>query len=95
MLWVREGEQGGTAGPLRTTAQMDERWGEGHWLPMPRFMILQASGKRRPIDDVARNDHRRGEQWQSAATVTAETGTQDMPDGYRFSLVRLPSLPTA
>ena len=47
----------GTAGPLLTKEQMDERWGVGRWLPLPRFQIVQALGKKRPIDDGARNSH--------------------------------------
>ena len=47
----------GTAGPLFIEAQMGERWGLGCWLQLPRFQIVQASGKKRPIDDGARNDH--------------------------------------
>ena len=47
----------GTAGPLMSKDEMDARWGRGKWLPLPRFQIVQASGKKRPIDDGARNAH--------------------------------------
>eukprot|EP00972_Heterocapsa_arctica_P094674 13959217-Heterocapsa_arctica.AAC.1 len=36
---------------------MDAIWGAGRWLPMPRFETVQASGKRRPIDDGSRFGH--------------------------------------
>ncbi len=92
---------------------MDERWGVGRWLPLPRFQIVQASGKKRPIDDGARNSHNemvlysetldcpspvqpavqlraliaalqaRGIE-PSKLAADAETGTEDMPDAYRF-----------
>eukprot|EP00972_Heterocapsa_arctica_P084192 12403705-Heterocapsa_arctica.AAC.1 len=47
----------GFAGPMQTGAQMDAEWGAGQWLPMPRFETVQASGKRRPIDDGSRFGH--------------------------------------
>ncbi len=47
----------GTAAPLLTKEQMDERWGVGRWLPLPRLQIVQASGKKRPTDNWARNRH--------------------------------------
>ena len=47
----------GTAGPLCTKDEMDKRRGAGRWLPLPRFQIVQASGKERPIDEGARNGH--------------------------------------
>ena len=82
-------------------------------MPLPRFQIVQASGKKRPIDDGARNSHNemvlysqtldcpspvqpavqlralvaelqsRGIEPASLA-ADAETGTEDMPDAYRF-----------
>ena len=104
--------QRGTAGPLRTRQEMDARWGRGKWLPLPRFQIVQASGKKRPIDDGARNAHNEMVRYfealdcptptqpatqlralvselNSAGTarwgeLRAETGTEDMPDAYRF-----------
>ena len=36
---------------------MDARWGRGKWLPLPRFHLVQASGKKRPSEDGARNAH--------------------------------------
>ena len=47
----------GFAGPLLSRADMDRRYGEARWLPMPRFEVVQASGKRRPIDDGKRFGH--------------------------------------
>ena len=96
---------------------MDERWGAGRWLPLPRFQIVQASGKKRPIDDGARNSHNEMVRYSetldcpspvqpavqlralTAALLArgltpaqldqrAETGTEDMPDAYRFVPIR-------
>jgi hypothetical protein len=102
----------GTAGPLMTREEMDARWGRGKWLPLPRFQIVQASGKKRPIDDGARNAHNEMVRYSETldcptptqpatqlralvseltaagavrwGELTAETGTEDMPDAYRF-----------
>ncbi len=30
----------GTAGPPLTREAMDSKWGQGRWLPLPRFQIL-------------------------------------------------------
>ncbi len=96
-----------------TRAEMDARWGQGKWLPLPRFQIVQASGKRRPIDDGARNAHDEMVRYSETldcptptqpatqlralvselatagaarwGALTAETGTEDMPDAYRFA----------
>jgi hypothetical protein len=96
---------------------MDARWGVGKWLPLPRFQIVQASGKKRPIDDGARNSHNEMVRYSetldcpspvqpavqlralTAALMErgltpaqlnqrAETGTEDMPDAYRFVPIR-------
>ncbi len=113
----------GTAGPPLPRSAMDAKWGRGRWLPLPRFQILQASGKKRPIDDRSRNEHNdmvrysetldcptpthpviqlralvsalqaeHGPAWQELRVpgpegprqLEAETGTEDMPDAYRF-----------
>ena len=47
----------GASAAVKTKAEMDEKWGVGEWLPLPRFEIVQASGKKRPIDDGARLGH--------------------------------------
>ena len=47
----------GFAGPIMTMAEANNKFGEGGWLPLPRFEIVQANGKRRPIDDGARFNH--------------------------------------
>jgi hypothetical protein len=97
---------------------MDAKWGQGQWLPLPRFQIVQASGKKRPIDDGSRYAHNemvRYSETLDCPTPTqpatqlrvlvselsavgaepwghlrAETGTEDMPDAYRF----VPIVPT-
>ena len=40
-----------------TKDEADSKWGAGRWLPMPRFEMVQASGKHRPIDDGKRFGH--------------------------------------
>jgi hypothetical protein len=112
----------GTADPPLPRCKMDAKWGRGRWLPLPRFQILQASGKKRPIDDGSKNEHNDmvrysgtldcptpthpviqlralvslevgyGPAWQELRVpgpegprpLEAETGTEDMPDAYRF-----------
>ncbi len=42
---------------LRTLQEMNERWGEGQWRPLPRFLVVQGNGKKRACDDGLRAGH--------------------------------------
>ena len=44
---------------LRTfsVAQLDHKFGPGYWRAVPRFLITQASGKQRLIDDAKQGSH--------------------------------------
>ena len=47
----------GFGSQLMSEEEADRRFGGQRWLPMPRFEIIQASGKKRPIDDGSRFRH--------------------------------------
>ena len=38
-------------------AQLDHMFGPGRWRPVPRFLVTQASGKQRLIDDAKQGSH--------------------------------------
>ncbi len=42
---------------LRSAEEMNERWGIGGWRPLPRFLVVQSSGKKRACDDGLRAGH--------------------------------------
>lgn len=43
--------------PFYTKLELDDRFGVGQWRPMERFMILQADGKKRVIDNARKSLH--------------------------------------
>ena len=45
----------GYGSPLMASAELDEKFGRDGWTCSPRFVIEQASGKLRPIDDGHRS----------------------------------------
>ena len=53
---VKEIEKGWADG-LFTRQELDEAFGPSCWLPMQRFMHVQACGKQRPIDNGRSNGH--------------------------------------
>ncbi|CAE7300004.1 DNMT3A, partial [Symbiodinium necroappetens] len=53
---VKEIEKGWADG-LFTRQELDEAFGHSCWLPMQRFMHVQACGKQRPIDNGRSNGH--------------------------------------
>ena len=55
-LTVEECAKGWCSGPC-SVAQLDHRFGPGRWRPVPRFLITQASGKQRLIDDARQGSH--------------------------------------
>ena len=114
----------GFGGPLRSKQELDREFGPGKWVPMPRFLHIQANGKWRPIDDGRRYSHNQATRYtetldcvtavqpglhvralcraaqrkagESAGSVQeafeaiglggvgVRTGTEDMPDAYRY-----------
>ncbi|CAE6920920.1 aspC [Symbiodinium sp. CCMP2592] len=50
-LTKEECDKGWCSGPF-SVAQLDQQFGQGQWRPVPRFLVTQASGKQRLIDDV-------------------------------------------
>jgi len=68
----RKDEERGVGSPLHTREEMDSWLGKGQWLPMPRFLHVQPSGKFRPIDDGSRYDHNLATQYsETLDCVTA------------------------
>ena len=43
--------------PFMTKLEVDDRFGVGQWRPMERFMIVQADGKKRVIDNARKSQH--------------------------------------
>ena len=66
---ITRGEQAKDfCGPFFTKAEVDETHGVGAWRPMERFLVRQADGKTRAIDNCRRTGHNR-------ATLLHETIT--------------------
>ena len=55
-LTQEECDKGWCSGPF-SVAQLDSKFGPGRWRPVPRFLITQASGKQRLIDDAKQGSH--------------------------------------
>ena len=69
---VKEIETGWADG-LFTRQELDEAFGPSRWLPMQRFMHVQACGKQRPIDNGRSNGH-------NALSWMVETICTNTPD---------------
>ena len=53
--------------------QLDELFGRGQWRPLPRFMVEQACGKKRCIDDGARPGHNSATgAWETIFTTSVD-----------------------
>ena len=63
----------GYCGPFASRHELDLRYGSGGWRPQRRFMITQAGGKRRAIDDASRSGHNAATiNWEAIFTVNCE-----------------------
>ena len=47
----------GFCGPFETRLELDDKYGPGQWRPLERFMIVQADGKQRVIDNARKSGH--------------------------------------
>ena len=63
----------GYCGPFASRQELDLRYGAGGWRPQRRFMITQAGGKRRAIDDASRSGHNAATfNWEAILTINCE-----------------------
>lgn len=59
--------------PFYTKLELDDRFGAGNWRPMERFMIVQADGKRRVIDNARKSLHNENtEMFETIHTVSVD-----------------------
>ena len=65
---TQEEQERGFCGPFLTKSEIDSMFGPGQWRPLERFLIKQADGKLRMIDNARRTGH-------NACTVLHETIT--------------------
>jgi hypothetical protein len=66
-------QKAGYCGPLRSRGQLDDMYGIGGWRPQKRFLITQAGGKRRVIDDACKSGHNAATStWETIFTVSCE-----------------------
>ena len=69
---VKEQSQG-YCGPFQSRIELDRLYGIGGWRPQVRFMVTQAGGKRRVIDNARRSGHNKWTTiWQTLFTVRSE-----------------------
>lgn len=54
---TKEEIEKGFCSPLCSRAALDSKFGRGRWRPMERFLIKQADGKLRVIDNCRRTEH--------------------------------------
>ena len=54
---TREEQDRGFCGPFLTRLEVDDLYGPGEWRPLERFLIQQADGKCRCIDNARRTGH--------------------------------------
>ena len=52
-----EEQNKGFCGPFETRLELDDKYGPGQWRPLERFMIIQADGKQRVIDNARKSGH--------------------------------------
>ena len=66
-------QKAGYCGPFLSKSGLDEKYGVGGWRPQKRFLITQAGGKKRVIDDAHRSGHNAATRtWETIFTVNCE-----------------------
>ena len=77
-----EEQEKGFCSPFLTKAQVDALFGAGRWRPLERFLIKQADGKKRVIDNAKKTYH-------NACTALHETISTTMVSNFDLALMTI------